>query len=122
MNSILKEQLKILNQLTHSVDGIPGKDIPDDFNEVVFNRTCNLELKSTQKEQATFIFEKYIVKPFEGFDFHDKFNNGIAPPDIVMGGTVERETEKMYYINANSPAGTWSGWVPKKSVRVEWKH
>lgn len=119
MNDCLREQLDKLKTLDFQVDGMSMKEIPESFSEIVFKskngNDANIE------KTYTFTFERYIVFPFKGFDFHDKFNKGIAPPDLVMNGTIVKQTEKMYYINAYTfdKSKTWNGWVPKKSVKLE---
>ena len=76
---------------------------------------------TTTSQQYRVIFADYIVKPFEGFDFHTKFNNDIAPPTTIMVGTIEQSTDKMYKFKLSTLDGlkTWEGWCPKKSCRLE---
>ena len=64
--------------------------------------------------------DDYIVKPYEGFDFHDKFNGGLPPYQKVMYGKIIKETDKMYQLVARTADGfkIWAGWVPKKSMRI----
>ena len=119
MNKIILDQLNALKKtLEFQVDGKPSKDFPEFFSEVTFLKSGS-DLVDTRDK--TFIFEDYIIRPFEGFDFHDKFNNGIAPPEKVMVGKIIKETEKMYFIEAESlfDIKTWKGWVPKKSVKID---
>ena len=107
----------MLKTLEFQVDGKPSKDFPESFSEIVFFKSGkNLEDVS----EKTFSFESYIVKPYAGFDFHDKFNKGIAPPEQVMNGFIVKETEKMYYLklHSNLTNRIWEGWCPKKSVKV----
>lgn len=107
----------MLKTLEFQVDGKPSKDFPESFSEIVFFKSGkNLEDVS----EKTFSFESYIVKPYAGFDFHDKFNKGIAPPEQVMNGFIVKETEKMYYLklHSNLTNKIWEGWCPKKSVKV----
>lgn len=117
MNKAVIEQLQMLKNLEFQVDGKPSKEFPDSFSEVVFKRS-GIQLADTSDK--IFSFKDYIVTPFEGFDFHDKFNKGVAPPELVMYGIIEKETEKMYFISVKNADGTkrWKGWVPKKSVTV----
>lgn len=119
MNNTIKEQLNMLKTLEFQVDGKPSKEFPEFFNEVVFMKnTTGKEVLDTSEKQ--FVFKDYIVHPFAGFDFHDKFNKGIAPPDLVMYGCILKETEKMYYIKAHTVENSkyWEGFIPKKSVTV----
>lgn len=116
MNNILKDQLNLLKTLEFQVDGKPSKDFPESFSEVVFLRTTKQILDTSLK---TIKFESYIVTPYEGFDFHDKFNKGIAPPEQVMQGFIIKETEKMYYLKVKSTSGkSWEGYCPKKSCKI----
>jgi hypothetical protein len=117
VNKIILEQLDMLKTLEFQVDGKPSKDFPESFSEIVFSKSG---VKLLDVSEKTFSFEKYIVQPYEGFDFHDKFNKGVAPPEQVMMGCVVKETEKMYYLKLHSSYSdkTWEGWCPKKSVKV----
>lgn len=117
MNKTILEQLDMLKTLEFQVDGKPSKDFPESFSEIVFFKSGkNLEDVS----EKTFSFENYIIKPYAGFDFHDKFNKGIAPPEQVMNGFIVKETEKMYYLklHSNLTNKIWEGWCPKKSVKI----
>lgn len=115
MNKTIKQQLEMLKTLEFQVDGQSLKDFPESFSEVVFFKD-----KAQEKDGETFVFEDYFIKPFKGFDFHDKFNHGIAPPEKTMYGNIIKETEKMYYIKVESLFSTkeWTGWTPKKSVKI----
>lgn len=117
MNKVILDQLDMLKTLEFQVDGKPSKDFPESFSEIVFSKSGKNLIDVTEK---TFSFEKYIVQPYEGFDFHDKFNKGVAPPEQVMQGYVVKETEKMYYLKLHSSLSNkiWEGWCPKKSVKV----
>lgn len=115
MNKVIMDQLEMLKTLEFQVDGKPSKDFPESFSEIVFLKNGK---QLTNQLENTFKFENYIVKPFQGFDFHDKFNKGIAPPEIVMSGYIDRETEKMYYLKLHSLDKIWEGWCPKKSVTI----
>lgn len=119
MNNIIIEQLNMLkNQnLDFQIDGKLSKEFPDFFSEVTFKRNGN-QLVDTSNKIVTFM--DYIVKPYEGFDFHKKFNNDVPPPEKVMVGIIEKETERMYYFNLRSEDGTkqWRGWCPRKSCSV----
>ena len=118
MNKTIKEQLNMLKTLEFQVDGKSLKDFPEFFTEVVFLKNSNAQLFDTSEK--TFAFKDYIVHPYEGFDLHEKFNKGKAPPETVMYGCILRETEKMYYIKVRTLDNTkiWEGYVPKKSVSV----
>lgn len=105
--------------LEMQVDGVTSKDIPESFSEIVFFK--NDKFISDANLEKVFVFEDYFIKPFKGFDFHEKFNNNTPPPEQAMQGFVLRETEKMFYISVHTFDGKkfWMGWVPKKSVRLE---
>jgi hypothetical protein len=116
MNDILRKQLDLLVDREKIIDGKSEKEIPDSFSEIVFKK--QITVKSNFEIKV--IFADYIVKPFPGFDFHDKFNGGIAPPNKKMFGKIIKETEKMYKFDLQSESGSnhWIGWTPKKSVEV----
>lgn len=117
MNKVLLEQLNMLKTLEFQVDGKPSKDFPESFSEIIFFKS-NRNL--SDKTEKIFSFEKYIIQPYDGFDFHDKFNKGVAPPEQVMQGCIIKETEKMYYLKLHSTysGNVWEGWCPKKSVKI----
>lgn len=119
MNNTIKEQLNMLKTLEFQVDGKPSKEFPEFFNEVVFMKNnAGVEVTDTREKQI--IFKDYIIHPFEGFDFHDKFNNGVAPPERVMYGCILKETEKMYYLKVRTAdySKIWEGFCPKKSMEI----
>jgi len=114
MTKILKEQiLKLLNndyKSSTTEEQIESEQVKD----IIFYKKLNNSVKKYKV-----IFEDYIVRPFEGFDFHDKFNHGNTPPSGVMYGIIIKETEKMYYFNLSTDSlESWSGWCPKKSCKV----
>lgn len=115
MNQILKQQLMKLMTAHFEVDGKSEKGLPESFSEIVFfkkNKSINL-IKVT--------FENYIINPFPGFDFHDKWNNGIKPYAKVMYGKIINETKGMYQFELHSESSdkVWRGWCPKKSCTIE---
>ena len=116
MNSILRKQLDLLNNRDKLVDGKLSANIPNSFSEIIFKR--QIIAKSDFEIKVT--FADYIVKPFDGFDFHEKFNNGTPPPHKKMFGKIVKETEKMYKFDLQTETGSdrWCGWCPKKSVEV----
>lgn len=118
MNNTIKQQLEMLKTLDFQVDGKPSKEFPESFSDIIFLKTNTTNLVDTSEK--TFIFEDYIIKPFEGFDFHKKFNKNIPPPAKIMQGQIIRETEKMYYIKVHTQdtSKMWEGFVPKKSCKV----
>ena len=88
--------------------------MPDYFKEVVFPRN----------EQKTFtvkvVFVDYFIAPFKGFDFHEKWNNGVPPYSMIMYGNILKETNGMYYMELHSASNTdvWRGWCPKKCCTI----
>jgi hypothetical protein len=89
MNKILLDQLQKLATAHFDVDGKSGKDFDftKPFSEILFyrkNKEANNEIK--------IIFEDYILNPFDGFDFHEKWNNNIPPYSKIMYGKIEKET------------------------------
>lgn len=108
----MREQLKqlIAAHFNSSVE------VPEDFTDVTFPRT------STPTEPIIkVVFADYIIKPFKGFDFHDKFNDGVPPYNKVMYGKIIKETPGMYYFEVRSETSNdmWRGWCPKKSCTIE---
>lgn len=117
MKKVIIDQLNMLKNLEFQVDGKPSKDFPDSFSEVIFKKNGSQSFNSNMKN---FTFADYIVTPFDGFDFHKKFNKDVPPPEKNMSGIIVKETEKMWYIDAigKFTGKSWSGWVPKKSCTI----
>lgn len=102
MNNLERKQLDMLKTLPHTVDGKDIEDVPDNFDRIVFHKVGSGNAVSELPKTLIFTFEDYIIKPFNGFDFHEKFNRGIAPPFKTMEGEVIKETEKMVYLSCKS--------------------
>ncbi len=105
----------MFKNLKYTIDGKEASEIVDDFNEIIFFKT-NKEVKNNKP--LVVIFEDYIIKPFPGFDFHEKFNKGKKPPFKQMTGFIVKETERMYYLHLKHNDITWEGWCPKKSCKL----
>lgn len=116
MNKTILTQLNMLKTLEFQVDGKSSKEIPESFSNIVFLKNGNKKLIS----EITVVFKDYIVKPYQGFDFHDKFNKGVPPPEKIMFGCILKETEKMYFLKLRTKdnSKTWSGWCPRKSLEI----
>lgn len=104
MSKMLNDQLSTLR--------LPHSDNED--GSITFFRT------SSSGTELKVIFEDYIVHPFEGFTFHEQWNNGIPPCERVMFGKKTKETKGMYYFElvSDSSDKKWSGWCPKKSCKI----
>lgn len=116
MKKIVLDQLRQLTNVRFKVNGEPSNEVPNEFNDIVYEKQS---VGITNEVKV--IFEDYIIKPFEGFDFHDKWNNGIPPYSKVMYGKITKETPKMYYFEVHTDTSTnmWCGWCPKKSCIVK---
>lgn len=66
------------------------------------------------------VFADYVIRPFKGFDLHDKWNNGVAPPSQNMYGRIAQETSGMYRFELydENCEKEWNGWCPKKSCVI----
>ena len=106
---ILEKKLEILKHQ------FPFKE--QDDGSIVFLRKENL-VDDTDYVKVT--FEDYMVHPFKGFDFNDRFNFGIPPFERVMYGKIVEQTEKMYKFELHTEQSLekWVGWCPKKSCKV----
>ena len=91
-----------------------GVEVPDHFQDVVIPKSI------TSPITVKVVFADYYIKPFEGFDFHEKWNNGVPPFSKTMYGNIIKETEGMWYMEVHSATSTntWRGWCPKKSCTV----
>lgn len=91
-----------------------GVSVPDYFQDVVIPRSNDLSMTIRVE------FADYFIKPFEGFDFHEKWNNGVPPFSKVMYGNILKETNGMWYFELHPATSTniWRGWCPKKSCTV----
>ena len=107
MNKIINKQLEILKSKYQ-------------FEEKDGNFVFHSKKETDSKDHKKIVFEDYFITGFPGFDFHDKYNNGVAPFAKVMYGEILKETEKMYYVSVHSDSSDkrWVGWVPKKSCTV----
>lgn len=114
-HKFIHEQLSKLSQIRHCVDGVEQSGFPEEFNNVIFYKNT-----SSNGDKVRVTFMDYIIKPFEGFDFHEKWNNNIPPPSKVMFGEIVEERERMYKFKLHPPTSPaiWEGWCPKKSCTV----
>lgn len=119
MTKIIDEQLEKLKQYVCEVDGKTTSQLTEDFSTVTFrDKSVKSEVKKDTNEVSV-VFEDYIIHPYPGFDFHEKFNKGIAPSNRMMSGIVLKETEKMLYMSLQDSNGdVWVGWCPKKSCHI----
>ena len=141
---IVKESLNNLNRVIDNKDikantelsvtetqaYLDGKDIDKHLDDVdkkldKMVKDSNVEVK-TERPKRIRGNKMYVGKLtldenlFEGFDMHDRFNNGIAPYSKVMYGKILQETDKMYKFDLHSDVGDnhWIGWCYKKSCYV----
>lgn len=118
MNRTVKEQLQKLIAFHFNTDNHNSvKGFNEPFTEIIFSKK-----KSSQSlDEIRVTFEDYIIKPFDGFDFHDKWNNGQPPYAKVMYGKIVGETKGMYKLSVHSETSTkfWIGWCPKKSCKIK---
>lgn len=62
----------------------------------------------------------YIIHPYEGFNLHDNWNNGIKPTSRNMQIEVAQIIGKMVKVNALCDDGKiWVGWLPRKSITIK---
>lgn len=97
MNNFIKEQLRKTKAASFYTK--EGKQISInnlDDQTVLIIKHKDFENKS--EDLMLFTFEDYLVSPFDGFDFHTKFNKGINIPLTVMQGRIVRTVGKMYYL------------------------
>ncbi|WP_300924666.1 hypothetical protein [uncultured Clostridium sp.] len=97
MNEYIEEQLK--KTKTVSFYNKDGKQITlDNLKDKTYLIIKQKDFSNKQEDLLLFTFEDYLIKPFNGFDFHEKFNRGINIPLKVMQGRILRTVGKMYYI------------------------
>ena len=97
MNEYIKEQLK--KTKAASFYDKNGKQISlNNLNDQTVLIIKQKDYDSKKEDLMLFTFEDYLVKPFENFDFHIKFNKGINIPLTVMQGRIIRTVGKMYYV------------------------
>lgn len=108
MNSLLNPQIQKLKSKYRSL-------VKEDGSVVFFSGEAKKE-----DIEVKIVFEDYFVTGFPGFDFHEKYNNGVYPYSKVMYGKVLKETEKMFYLRAHQEISerVWEGWCPKKSCTI----
>lgn len=108
------KQLREINKLPHKIVG--GDDILGDFEYVIFPKSGDGKLENIRVK-----FADYILNPPPQFDLHERWNNGIAPPEKVMYGRIVKETNGMYHfvLKTEFQDNVWDGWCPKSSCEVE---
>ena len=107
MGKVLNHQLEILKDFNKSYE----KD-----GSIIFHKQGD-----TAKDfEIKVVFFDYIINPFNGFDFHKRFNKDNPPPIATMFGKIEKESEKMYFLDVHSEdmSKHWRGWCPKKSCTI----
>ena len=123
MKKILLDQLRKLSTAHFKIDDGKSSDFSIPFSEVVFYKKGgnNIIPEKRENNNIRVTFENYIVNPYNGFTFHDTWNNGVPPPCLKMYGTIEKQTKGMYYFDLKSMDGneSWVGWIPKKSCKIE---
>ena len=117
MNKRILDQLQRLSSLRYEIDGGAKTSFDDDFSEVVFYKKTPHEI---DPNEIKVVFADYMINPFPGFDFNEKFNKGINPPERTMYGKIIKETEKMYMLElySKNTGNQWRGWSPKKSITI----
>lgn len=117
MSQILKAQIaKLMTTYPSKVDGIENAPLTDSTNEISFIKASSASLM----QEVKVTFADYFIYGFPGFNFHDKFNQSIAPPNKVMYGIIIKSTEKMFYLQLHDTENqTWTGWCPRKSCTIE---
>ena len=118
MSQKVLEQIKKLSNLEYTLDN-GSIDLDQYFSEITFKKR-NADKHAVDSIRV--VFEDYIIKPFDGFDLHEKWNNGIAPYSKIMYGKIIKETAGMYMFTLHSEFSdkTWTGWCPKKSCEIHY--
>ena len=110
MMNILLERLENLKQTFH---------FREENGKIIFFKKDN---EIGTEDTIKVVFEDYMVHPYSGFTFNDKFNGGICPFERTMYGNLIRDTEKMYYFKLHTERSLkeWEGWCPKKSCTISY--
>lgn len=120
MNSIIKDQLQKCK-----CPNIP--EFTDSTTDILIAKS-NVPLDNPILVGNKYLikFEDYIVHPYEGFTLHKDWNNNVAPSSIFMTVEVIKIMGKMIKIEGQNydddckcnTSGSWSGWVPMKSIKL----
>ncbi len=97
MNPIIREQLlktKAVSFYTEDNKQILKAELQNQTKLIVKQKNFS----DPTEDLMLFTFKDYLIHPFEGFDFHEKFNKGRCIPLSVMQGRIIRTVGKMYYI------------------------
>ena len=97
MNELIEEQLK----KTKAVSFYNKENKQVSINEIRDETVLLIREKNysdPKEDLVLFTFKDYLIKPFENFDFHEKFNKGKIIPLKIMQGRIIRTVGKMYYI------------------------
>ena len=90
MSQKVLEQIKKLSNLEYTLDN-GSIDLDQYFSEITFKKR-NADKQAVDSIRV--VFEDYIIKPFDGFDLHEKWNNGIAPYSKIIKSTFKLELFK----------------------------
>lgn len=108
---------------------VRGVDLPyfdEQTEELLIKRKNETPLSLAIGKAYLLEVENYIINPPNGFNLHANWNKGIAPRDKYLYSLIVQDIGKMiriesygYDINRNCILmNSWSGWLPKKSVKV----
>lgn len=116
MNEIIKEQLNNCKvaKVPSFDDGTTTISIPIGVREI--EHEIDLAIDACYLIKV----DDYIIKPYKGFTLHDNWNNGVIPTDIEMKVAITNIMGKMIRVDAvgNNDGLPWSGWLPKKSIKI----
>ena len=97
MNEYIREKLKKTKNVyfyDENNNQISINELDDQLHLIIKQKDFSVNKDNLK----LFTFEDYLINPYEGFDFHIRFNNGINIPLKVMQGYIIKEVGKMYYI------------------------
>ena len=120
MNKVIEDQLKKVR-----VANLPPYN--EDTMRLIIPRNDSVVVSDFNIGEKYIIqLEEYLVKPFDGFTLHDNWNNGIPPKHTCLLATVTQVVGNMIKFNASGYNYNtkeiiqefWSGWLPKKSIKI----
>lgn len=117
MNKFIKEQL-----LKCRVAEIP--EVDDSVTEIIIPKKGskphveNVDLLCGGRYDIE--VADYIIKPYKGFDLHERWNDNRVPTDKQMDVVVDTIRGSMVLVHGKGihDGKYWGGYLPKKSFKV----
>ena len=73
-----------------------------------------------EKKFYTIELADYILHPYDNFNLHIQWNNGIAPKDKILNVEVVKILGNMIKVSGcgTYSSNIWTGWLPISSIKI----